>query len=50
MDTKQNPDYQEVKNIIWENIQYILEEVKEIQNEYSSLDSSGSGQRRTSIS
>jgi hypothetical protein len=49
MKTKQNPDYQEVKNIIWENIQYILEEVKEIENEYSSLDSGGSGQRRTSI-
>ena len=50
MDNKENPDYQEVKNIIWDNIKYILEEVNEIENEYSSLDSNRSGQRRTSIS
>lgn len=33
MDTKENPDYQEVKNIIWANIKYILEEVKDYKKE-----------------
>lgn len=49
MDTKNNPDYEEVKNIIWDNIKYILEEVEEAKNAYSSLDSSRGRERRTSI-